>query len=1038
MFSAPAKTLAAVSTTLAAIATSSPYWQQAGPQDPVPVDYHKEIQPLLAKYCFDCHGDEDAEGDMQLAALDPSMQARADAEGWHAALDVINAGDMPPEDEDQFSPAERRKVVAWMTGALKQAADRLKGERAVVLRRLTREQYTNSLQDLLGVQIDFAQTLPEDGKAKNGFSNNGEVLQASQLHLDNYQKIARMGLEQAICLEKPAVAHYRVTFGKDRGKGEVAGRTGGYQSVPLNPDDFTVEVLRDGQVEAGSAEEAKRRRDQIQKKISVGLRGSGQDRFRAVDEGMILLSALPHKEKVPQAWQGPSPNLKLEMQRVWPEQGDFVMRVKASRGYLPALRKQLLVKLDDPAPAARWEKNGLVTNDDALRIAAKDTDQHKNLIADGDVLRPKEVPNESKARVRLDLPRDGFYQIDLVHPPVAPEAMPSVRLRAAGHHLDQRPELTPEQLQKPRVTTGLGIVGLRKGRHHVEVGGKFFVGFSHVVVTPLDAEHPQVQRLSQQGKAQEEAVADLVPSIRALIGTRTDDGMDYTTFGDAQEVHAPLGEAVTHEFFGRLENLPIPEPDSGDKEVLSGFLLLGVWNDHLVKSAKETGPPLMIESIEFEAPYLPVWPPASHTAIFSEPPPPAEGADANEYARGVLQRFVARAFRRDAKEDEVERYLSFWQQIRATHGSVQASLKEVLVAILCSPEFLFLCEPDDELGDAGALPDWMLANRLSYFLWNGPPDEALRASAAQGALRDEIVAHTERMLDDPRAHRSLRRFVYEWLRMDRLDGMTINVDKHPDYTRFVKRDMREETFAFFEAVFAEDLPLSTLVAADFAMLNQNLAEFYGVKGVYGPQFRKVTVPPSMPERQWGILSHGSFHVGHSDGNEPHPIKRAVWLKARILGDEPPPPPPNVPDLDPQTPGFAKMTLKQKIESHRDKDSCRDCHAGIDPYGFVFERMSAVGRLQPRRKGALIDATSTLPDGTEVDGLAGIGAYLSSTAMETFARSFVEHLFCYALGREAGFTDEEELDQLLQQVKRGGYHARDAIRSIVTSASFLSK
>ena len=170
-------------------------------QGPDPVDYHKEIEPLLEKHCFKCHGDRKQKGDMQLNVLDPKMGTRADAEGWHAALDVINAGEMPPEDEAQPTDAERRKLVGWLTESLALAADRQKGERTVVLRRLTREQYTNSLQDLLGVSIDFAQTLPEDGKAKNGFSNNGEVLQASPLHLDNYQKIAMRRLRNVFGID---------------------------------------------------------------------------------------------------------------------------------------------------------------------------------------------------------------------------------------------------------------------------------------------------------------------------------------------------------------------------------------------------------------------------------------------------------------------------------------------------------------------------------------------------------------------------------------------------------------------------------------------------------------------------------------------------------------------------------------------------------------------------------------------------------------------------------------------------------------------
>ena len=977
---------------------------------------------------------------MRLNRLDHKMIARADAEGWHSALDMIQSGEMPPEDEDHMSDDERRLMVRWLRESLKNAADRQKGERRVVMRRLTREQYTNSLQDLLGVAINFAQILPEDALAKNGFSNNGEVLHASALHLDSYQILARQGLAQAIARAKPEITHYRVTFGKGIGKGKVAGKTGGYQAVALNPGDFTVEILENGRVVEGGTKQQQKQRERIQRKISVGLRGSSQDRFRTVDEGMILLSALPRKEVVPASWQGPSPNLKLEMQRVWPEQGDFVMRVKASRGYVPPLRKEILVGLDEPIPMATLSDQDELSArpssaGKSIFLSASKSDQRQNLRDENGSFVPIDVPKASKARLRFQLPHDGFYQVDLVHRPVAKDNMPSVRLQCAGHKIDQRPELSDEQLQRPRVVTPLGAVGMRKGQHHIVLGGPFFMGFTDVVITPMEPDHPLVVRLSQQNEKQAAAIANLTPSIRALIGTRTDDGMDYTTFGESQEVRAELGSAQTYEFFGRLENLPIPAPESGDNEILSGFLLLGVWNDHLVKSAKETGPPLLVEQIEFEAPYLPQWPPQSHTDIFIDADTRSDDA---AYTRTVLDRFVSRAFRRPASSEEVDRYVDFWQSIRKDYETYEDAIQEVLVAVLCSPEFLFLCEPSDELLAGSELPAWMVANRLSYFLWNSPPDDELRSALRDGEFRPLLTRQVDRMLADPRSSRFLRRFAYEWLRMDRQDSMTINVNKHPAYTRYVKRDMAEETYTFVEHVIRNNLPLSTFFKADFAMLNQNLAEFYGVEGVQGQHFRAVPISAEQPERRAGLMSHGSFHVGHSDGTEPHPIKRAVWLKARLLGDEPPPPPPNVPDLDPATPGFDKMTLKQQIESHRDQASCRDCHAGIDPYGFVFERMSAVGRLQPKRKGMLIDATSTLPDGTEVDGLAGIQKWLIDQQQEEFARSVIEHMFSYALGRELHFADEEEVDAMLESVRASGYRAHSVLHSIVSSPSFLSK
>lgn len=991
------------------------------PTDPV---YRDRIQPLLRKHCFRCHGEKKQKADVRLDNLDATMGTAAAAEGWRSALDMINSGEMPPEDEPQFTDDQRREVVDWMTSSLDRAAEEQKGQRHVVLRRLTRAQYTNSLQDLLGVTIDFGRDLPADGKSEMGFSNNGEVLQASSLHLDYYRDIARRGIEQAIPIGgRPPVTHYRVEFGKGIGKGLVAGRTGGYQSVPLNPDDFTVEILGDGPAEADE-------RHRLQKKISVGLRGSGQDRFRVTDDGMVLLSALPHREKVPKSWQGPSPNLKLEMQRCWPRTGDFVMRVTASRGTVPPLRRQILVGLDEPIALAAIGEDGAPRGPEgAIVIAAKSkrVDQKKNVRLEGDTLVAVDVPEPSRVRVRADLPRDGFWQVDLVHPYVAPDAMPSVRLSAAGHHIDQR--LTLEGAGPELRVTPLGVLGLRAGRHHLVVGGPFFVGCSHVVITPLPADHPQVVRLTARVDEQNDAVKDLVPSIRALVGTRTDDGMDYLTFGDAHEVHAKEGQPATYEFFGRLENLPIPAPESGDLEVLSGFLLLGIWNDHLVKSKNETGPPLLVKAIEFEAPYHPTWPPQSLRQIFVD----GDRSDLVAYTRTVLRTFLERAFRRDVEAAEVERYLGFWQAIRGDYGSYEEGVGEVLIAILCSPQFLYLVEFEEHQEE---LSEMALANRLAFFLWNSPPDAELRAAAERGELRSELLEHTDRMLDDEKAWRFVRAFAYEWLRLDRHAEMTINVDKHADYTRFVKRDMAEETYHFVHRVLHEDLSITALIDSDFAMLNQNLAEFYGIDGVMGPHFRPV--PVTADQRRGGLLSQGAFLVGHSDGMEPHPIKRAVWVKEKILGDPPPPPPPNVPDLDPDTPGFEKLTLKQQLEVHRDSASCRDCHAGIDPFGIAFEKLSAVGRYEPKRKGLTVDATTVLPDGTAIDGVRQLQEYLLGERRDDFARALIEHLFAYALGRNVHFADESEIDALLWQVKLSGYRMRAVIRSIVTSPSFTHR
>lgn len=401
------------------------------------VGFETQVRPLLSRYCFRCHGPEKKKGGLRLDVLDPDLVGGDDAEDWRTALTMLERRKMPPLDERQMTDAERGVALGWLTRSLDRAAIARRGAEPLSLRRLTRAQYTWTLQDLLGLDADFGRALPPDARSEMGFSNDGEVLQASPLHLEYYQAIARSALDRAIAVGgRPAVTRYRVRFGKGIGRGRVAGETGGYQSVPLSTDDFAVDVLDETGAPRLGADAAERAAlDAVRRRISVGLRGSSHDRFRVVDEGVILYSALPHVEKAPKAWQGPSPNLKLEMQRVFPDAGDFVMRVRASRGYRPPLQQQVLVGLDAP-PRAGLAPGGVVAPERALVLRARDGEERVNLRLDGEALRPVDVPSASSVALAADLPDDGVYQIDLVYPTDSADAMASVRVSVAvlGQH----------------------------------------------------------------------------------------------------------------------------------------------------------------------------------------------------------------------------------------------------------------------------------------------------------------------------------------------------------------------------------------------------------------------------------------------------------------------------------------------------------------------------------------------------------------------------------------------------------------------------
>lgn len=1011
--------------------------------DAVDSTFEESIRPILAETCFGCHGPAQQKADFRLDELDHDMIAAGNGDDWDYVLDLIRHGEMPPtKAERQFTDAEREAVIEWGEAELMRAARASEGEAKVVMRRLTRAQYTHTLQELLGINLQFGKELPSDAKSKTGFTNNGEVLRASPLHIETYQSIARAAIEQAIVEgERPAPVRYRARFGKGIGKDQVGGKTGGYQSVPLNTQDFVVDILdAEGRPRHDSATEQELETlDAIRKKISVGLRGSAQNRFRTIDDGLVLYGAVPHKEVAPGAWQGPSPNVKLEMQRVFPEQGDLAMRVRASRGPIWQAHEPIIVKLEESAAVAALDPELKVTGapDSILGSAAK-SDKRKNMTDADGVLSPTDVTADCEARVAVTIPAEGYYQVDLVHPPVPADLTPAIRLKYAGKTLDLRPEIAAEDLDAARVVTTIGAAYMRSGKQHVVLGGPFFTGFSDVCLTPLGPDHALVQELGQATESLEARFADRDPVLRAYAGTRTDDGMDYREFADAVEVTAPRGAAEEYTFFGRLEDLPIPMPDTGDNEILSGFLLLGVWNDNLVKDRRSPGPPLLIESIEVEAPYHPVWPPVSHTSIFVDSSLKGSAAPADEsaYAREILGHFARRAFRTSSGvEQDVELYHRFWSSVRPECESFESAVGEALIAMLCSPRFLYMVEPDAAGDDVTAVAgEEALATRLSYFLWNGPPDARLRRLAEAGQLRAELEGEVDRLIDDPRSQRFVEAFAEEWLRLDRFEQMTIDADRFPKFTRFVKRDMRRETLGFLHHAIAADLPVSTLVDSDFVMLNQNLAEFYGIPGVRGPHMRPVEVPRSAG--RGGLMSQGAFLAGHSDGQQPHAIKRAVWLKEKLLGDPPPPPPPNVPDLDKDDPKMEGLTLTEQLLAHRDSPSCRDCHAGIDPFGIAFERYNAVGLIEDTRNERPIDARTTLPDGTEVDGVVGMKAFLTTAAAEPFLAAYIEHLFAYALGRDVTFADEAELDAIREQVRANGSTLRGVLKAIVGSPSFL--
>jgi len=996
--------------------------------------FEQLAKPVLSSFCFDCHNEDYNEGNVKLDILDPDMLRGEDAERWHAALDMVNSGEMPPAEGEQPSDKQRRALVDWITNSLDAARNVHRGGEQPLLRRLTKRQYANTLRDLLKLPIEFGEDLPDDSPSRLGFRNSATSQQITSLHYQNYEAAARKALGKAIVTGKrPEPFRVRVRLGKDIGSSGSAAFIGGYQSMPIDSDHVRVEILDSaGKPRIANSDEEKKELLKIERNIGVGMRGSAVDRYRVTNDGIVLDSALPHKEVTPKSWQGPSPNLKVLLRRCAPSAGPFRLRVSASKGAFSNELPRGLVSLRGTHSLVTQEDLGeLKSKPKQIVVSAADFDGFRNVQQKEDALVAEDITKNCYAQAELIMDEAGLYQIDLVHPFAADAAMPSITLRidTSSEHVRLR-ELEPIE-GEPLLITPIAHASIDKGEHTLQIGGKFFVGLSHLVMTRLPDDHQVAQELANGRRRNSAKYADATPALRVFIGTRTDDGMEYATFGESTPVLGKQDAAETYEFQEYLENLPVPTFDALEQGDLSNIMMIGMWNDYLVKHRQDQGPLLRIEQIEFEAPYYPVWPPESHTAILFDDP--LRESDLEAYTRRVLEQFMTNAFRRPVKTNEVERYYKFWQEVRGEFESYEQGVQETLVAVLCSPSFLYRDYPIDTSQPQNHLAQHQLATSLSYFLWNSPPDIRLLKLADEGELLNKRAETVEWMLQNPKATRFTQTFTEEWLRLDRHHAMTINPKVFPDYSRFVKRDMRAETQQFFHYALTQGMSARVLIDSEFAMLNQNLAEFYGVNGVLGAEFRPV--PLDRAVGRGGLLSQGAFLVGHSDGTQSHPIKRAVWLQERILGNPPPPPPPNVPELDPDTPGFEALTLKEQLELHRNKASCVDCHQKIDPYGIVFEEYDAVGRRRTSAKGRPIDAASELPNGHQLTGVQELKDYILQEQYDLFLRSLCEHLFAYATGREITYIEQPRIDRLMEAAKKND-RLDSIVLSVVQCESFL--
>ena len=417
---------------------------------------------------------------------------------------------------------------------------------------------------------------------------------------------------------------------------------------------------------------------------------------------------------------------------------------------------------------------------------------------------------------------------------------------------------------------------------------------------------------------------------------------------------------------------------------------------------------------------------------------PTSPDEARPCAESIISRLGALAYRGPLDETDVSGLMDFYDR-GAVDGGFEGGVRMALQAILASPHFLFRMEErpaGSSPGEVYRISDVDLASRLSFFIWGAPPDQELIDLADRGELSNpgELELQASRMLADPRAQEALAtRFGAQWLRLQDLDEFHPDALSYPYFDDTLAESMRRETELLFSYLIRENRSVLELLTADYTFVNERLARHYGIPGITGATFQRVSYPDA---RRRGLLGHGSILAMTSHAGRTSPVLRGKWVLEVLLGTPPPPPPPDVPAFEEtdEADDGRSLTVRGRMEEHRSNPACMACHRVIDPIGLALENFDVTGAWRIRDEGNPIDPVGELYDGTILRGPADLRAALLSRP-EVFYRIFASNLMAYGLGRRVEYYDMPTVRAITRDAGENDYRFSSFVMGVVNSPAF---
>jgi len=981
----------------------------------------KNVEPILAAKCYDCHGGRKTKGDIDLKTLASVSNFSKTFETWIRAMETIEDGDMPPPKSEQLTDQETAVVTSWVNRELDKLAEANPGDPGpVTMRRLTNAEYDRTIRDLTGHDYDLAAGFQTDGGGGEGFSNTGDVLFLSSAALDKYFIAARKLADHATIMPGTGI------------------------------------VFHDHRIGLRGPEQLKAHSEQglyvwYQQKAGEHLPKDFDD----MREGDYMLACWKHRHfKKPIADLAKETGLKIPFLQNW---WKLVNSTEPKSRFLDLTR---VAWRELPRPDAAKPKE--VPTSVSKRIGEIEADllswnnpkkpgsgvQRRQQDADG--IRPYPVSADVRghSKVHLCIGDDG----DGAKGDIALIRKIDVRVgKKTLNYFDwlkqeigenrKRLATTPEPANadgiKARVTE-LETIRAAFGKHPNEgrkiEANRLALSAPRVFTLPLpnDAHHIRVDiRLDLQNADIEDAtmqwtlttgkprdMTKIIPGVLSIWKIKTK--AHRQTMGD----FGVMRQAFPDMFERRLEqvarNLYRNSPGYtvyyfSDEQL--GDILGEADRKQLAAMRKDWG----------------LTAPGSLND--------AQRKDYDNSMIGHLRRFAERAWRRPLTAAEKDNLAQLYRDGLAKKLDRESAAREVLVRGLVSPHFLFKAETLPPAKVANATRDlplsaWELASRLSYFLWSSMPDDELRRLAADGSLLkpEGLAAQTSRLLKDVRAGALAEEFAGQLFKFNDFEAhKDVDLETFPEFTPELRADLYREAVEYFTHLIREDRKVADIIAGETTFLNERLATFYGVPDVNGPEFREVTVTK---HHRGGLLGMGAVLTKTSRPHRTSPVVRGDYLYQVVLGFTPPPPPPNVPQLNEDS--LKPATLREELKRHREDPACSVCHDRIDPLGFMLESFDPIGRYRVTdAAGDRIDNTGEIKPGQAFKDIDGLRQYLTGN-INLFNAQFCRKLLGYALGRAVIPSDKDLLARMEQALESSEGRFSAAVQEIVKSRQFRNR